>query len=200
MEIDHLIVTAASLGEGAAWAEARLGVALDPGGRHARFGTWNRLLSLGPGLYLEVIAPEPGTTPAAPRWFGLEQPGPPRLAGWAARVPDLDAALALAPPEAGEPLALSRDAFAWRVAVPPDGALPWDGACPHLIEWGPGGHPADRLPDRGVRLLALEVAHPRAPRLAPLLGACADPRLRLVAADAAGLRARLATPAGEVAL
>ena len=50
MEIDHLAVTCASLPEGVAWTEARLGLTLAPGGRHERFGTWNRLLSLGPGL------------------------------------------------------------------------------------------------------------------------------------------------------
>jgi catechol 2,3-dioxygenase-like lactoylglutathione lyase family enzyme len=201
MEIDHLAVTCADLDEGAAWVEARLGVPLDGGGRHARFGTWNRLLLLGPGLYLEVIAPEPGTAPAAPRWFGLHKAGAPALAHWIVRVPNLDAALAEAPPEAGEALALSRGDLRWRSAVPPDGSLPWGGAFPMLIEWdGQGGHPADRLPDRGLRLLGLEVGHPRASRLRGLLGHLADPRLSMVTADVPGLRATIATPRGEVAL
>jgi catechol 2,3-dioxygenase-like lactoylglutathione lyase family enzyme len=201
MEIDHLAVTCADLDEGAAWVEARLGVAPEPGGRHARFGTWNRLLSLGPGLYLEVIAPEPGATPAAPRWFGLGEAGAPALAHWIVRVTDLDAALAEAPPASGEAVALSRDDLSWRAAVPPDGSLPWGGAFPTLIEWGAaGGHPADRLPDRGLRLIGLEVGHPRAPRLQALLGRLSDPRVSVVTADAPGLRATLATPKGEVAL
>lgn len=200
MEIDHLAVTAASLPEGAAWAERALGVPLEPGGRHDRFRTRNRLLSLGPGLYLEVIAPEEGPPPPVPRWFALGEAGAPTLGNWIVRVPDLDRALAEAPPEAGEALELSRDGLSWRVAVPPDGSLPWGGAFPTLIEWGPGGHPSDGLPDRGVRLVALEVGHPRASRLKDLLGPLADPRLHVVTADAPGLRATFATPRGEVRL
>ena len=79
MQLDHLAITCASLEDGTAWAEERLGVPLEPGGRHDRFGTHNRLISLGPGLYLEVIAPEPGTTPAVPRWFDLNHATAPRL-------------------------------------------------------------------------------------------------------------------------
>jgi hypothetical protein len=200
MELDHLAITCASLEEGAAWAEERLGVPLEPGGRHDRFGTWNRLLSLGPGLYLEVIAPEPGTSPSVPRWFGLEDAGPPALRNWIVRVADLAAALAAAPPEAGEVLDLSRRPFGWSVAVPPDGSLPWGGAFPTLIRWSEGGHPSDRLPDRGLRLTGLEVGHPRASRLRDLLGPLKDPRLALVTADAPSLRARIGTPRGEVML
>ena len=200
MELDHLAITCTSLEEGTAWAETKLGISLEPGGRHDRFGTWNTLLSLGPGLYFEVIAPEPGTSPAVPRWFGLEEAGEPRLGNWIVRVPDLDRALAEAPPEAGEALQLSRGAFAWSVAVPQDGSLPWGGAFPTMIQWREGGHPADRLPDRGVRLLALEVGHPRPTRLQELLEPLNDPRVSVVLADHPSLRARLSTPGGEVAL
>ncbi len=199
MELDHLAVTCTSLEEGAAWVEERLGVPLDPGGRHDRFGTHNRLLSLGPGLYLEVIAPEPGTSPEVPRWFGLESAGGPTLGNWIVRVPDLPAALAEAPPEAGEMLPLSRGDLSWTVAVPPDGSLPWGGAYPTLIQWR-GPHPADRLPDKGVRLRGLEVGHQRAPRLKGLLAGLADPRISVITTDAPTLRARFATPRGEVTL
>lgn len=200
MELDHLAVTCADLDAGAAWVAERLGVPLEPGGRHDRFGTHNVLLSLGAGTYLEVIAPEPGTVPAAPRWFGLEEPGAPALRTWIARVPDLGAAQGEAPPDAGEALSLSRGSFSWNVAVPPDGGLPWGGAFPTLIQWTQGGHPADHLPDRGVRLLSLEVGHPRAPRLRTLLAGLEDPRVTIVTADHPVLRARFRTPAGEVAL
>ncbi len=53
---DHLAISAASLEQGALAVEAMLGVGLEPGGKHAFMGTHNRLLSLGPGEYLEVIA------------------------------------------------------------------------------------------------------------------------------------------------
>lgn len=199
MQLDHLAVTCADLSEGAAHVESLLGVPLEPGGRHDRFGTHNRLLSLGPGEYLEVIAPERGTSPRIPRWFDLDHAKTPALRTWIARVPDLAAALGPAPPELGEPLDLTRGPFAWTVTVPPDGALPWGGAFPHLIQWK-GPHPADNLPDRGVRLLALEIGHPRAPRLKTLLSDLTDPRVTIIPADAPSLRARLKTPHGEVSL
>lgn len=201
MQIDHLAITCASLAEGVAWAEERLGVPLDPGGRHNRFGTHNRLLSLGPGLYLEVIAPDPqAPAPDRPRWFALDEAGDPRLATWIARVPDLSGALAKAPPESGEPLPLARGDLRWTIAVPPDGSLAWGGTFPSLIQWATGPHPSERLPDRGLRLLGLELGHPRAPRLQALLADLEDPRVTVVTADAPGLRARLATPRGEVEL
>lgn len=200
MRLDHLVVACADLSEGAAAMESLLGVPLEPGGRHDRFGTWNRLLSLGPGLYLEVIAPEPGRAPRRPRWFGLDRAAGPRLVAWVARVPDLDRALGAAPPEAGERLDLSRGPFAWSVAVPPDGAPPWGGAFPHLIQWREGGHPGAGLPDRGLRLVALEISHPHAPRLGTLLSDLADPRVTVRPAEAPALRARLTTPIGEVTL
>lgn len=199
MEIDHLAVTCASLEEGAAWVEQRLGVPLEPGGRHALFGTHNRLLSLGPGLYLEVIAPDPGAPPPGrPRWFALDEVDTPRLGNWIVRVPNLDAALAKAPPEAGEPLELERGDLRWSIAVPPDGSLPWGAAVPTMIRWREGVHPADRLPDRGVRLLALVLGHPRAPRLRSVLADLKDPCVTLATTDTPSLRARLSTPRGEV--
>ena len=200
MELDHLAITCADLSEGTAWAEERLGVPLEQGGQHPRFATHNRLLSLGPGLYLEVIAPDPDATPEAPRWFALDEATAPKLGNWIARTPDLAAALQDAPSESGDPLDLTRGPYAWTVAVPPDGSLPWSGAFPTLIQWREGGHPSDALPDRGVRLLSLEVGHPRAPRLKSLLSNLQDPRVTIITADHPTLRARFQTPNGEVTL
>lgn len=199
MILDHLAIVCGSLEEGGTWAEDRLGVPLEPGGRHDLFGTHNRLLSLGPGLYLEVIAPDPeAPAPDRPRWFNLDDVDTPFLGNWIVRVPDLARALEQAPGEAGEPVDLSRGDLAWRIAVPPDGSLPWGAAFPTLIQWREGGHPSDRLPDRGVRLLALVVGHPDVQSLRARLRSLVDPRLTIVATPAPSLRARLATPQGEV--
>ncbi|SHI38583.1 VOC family protein [Wenxinia saemankumensis] len=199
MKLDHLAVVCADLDTGAAWAEDRLGVPLRAGGRHARFGTWNRLVRLGSGEYLEVIAPDPGASPpAGPRWFDLDRaPDEPRLGNWICAVPDLDAET----PVAGLPLDLAREDLTWRIAVPADGGLPLQGGHPTLIEWGTGTHPAARLPDDGLSLVALEIRHPEAEalsrRLSPRL---ADPRIAFVPAAVPGLKARIATPAGEAIL
>ncbi|MFP4449956.1 MAG: VOC family protein [Rhodosalinus sp.] len=190
MEIDHLAVAGGTLEAAAAHVEAALGVGLSPGGRHARFGTWNRLLSLGSAEYLETIAVDPAApAPGVPRWFGLDGfAGGPRLQAWIARVADLDAAIEVLP-EAGRAVALDRGDLRWRMAVPAAGALPWNGVFPALIEWQGPAHPASRL-------AALEVRHPEAARLAARLAPhLSDPRVRFVE-GAAGLLAEIATPAG----
>lgn len=198
---DHLAIAASALEPGAAAVAGRLGVPLETGGRHAAMATHNRLLGLGPGEYLEVIAPDPAAPPPGrPRWFALDAfAGPPAPRAWVLRVPDLGAALARAPSGAGRPVDFARDALRWRMAVPDDGILPFDGLFPALIQWTEGGHPAGALPDRAIRLAALELHHPQAGALAAALaGLIAEPRLRVVAAPAPALRAALDTPRGRV--
>lgn len=162
---DHLVIAARSLDEGTAYVEAVLGVKLSPGGQHGHMGTHNRLLSLGPREYLEVIAIDPDATPPLhSRWFNLDAfDDAPRMTNWACRTDDLDEALEAAPAGSGDPVALSRGDLSWTMAVPANGKLPFDGAMPALIEWDTaGGHPAQRLPDHGLRLTRLDVFHPRA--------------------------------------
>lgn len=193
---DHLAVAAERL-EDAAAVEAALGVPLAPGGAHPVFGTHNRLMSLGPGEYLEVIAADPAAPPPArPRWFGLDAfRGPPRPVHWIARSDRLDLW-----PEAGAPMALARGPYAWEITVRDDGVPPRGGALPALIRWQGTAHPADALPDRGVRLhrLILRAPDPAAlaAHLAPVL---VDPRVT-VEAGPPGLSAVLATPGGAVTL
>jgi hypothetical protein len=198
-ELDHLAVTCAFLDEGTAYTEAALGVPLLSGGQHVRYGTHNRLMGLGEGLYLEVIAPDPRVpAPPYPRWFALDHATTPRLSNWIVRTPNLIEALAASPAAAGEPVALSRGDLGWTIAVPPDGSLPHGGGWPTLIQWTAGAHPSTRLPDSGLRLTRLEIHHPDAnawsARMAPLLP---DPRLVFVKAEASAIRAAFATPDGE---
>jgi hypothetical protein len=165
--LDHIAVAAESLAEGAAHVEAALGVELSGIGIHDRMGTHNRLLSLGPGLYLEVIAinPDAGPPPHA-RWFDLDNfTGHPRLTNWIVRTDDLGAALAAAPEGMGTPISFARGDYLWQMAVPPDGKLPFDGTAPALIAWDSALHPAERLPDQGCRLVGLTVEHPEAEAL-----------------------------------
>lgn len=176
--IDHLVVSARSLDEGADWVEAALGARPGPGGVHASMGTHNRLLGLGPDLYLEVIAADPAAPhPGRARWFALDGfAGAPRLTHWVVRVDDLDAALASAPEGAGVATPFARGDFRWRFGLPGDGRLPFGDAFPALIEWEGAAHPAPRLPDSGLRLDRLEIVHPRAKALAAALP-LGDPRI-----------------------
>ncbi len=168
LNLDHLVVAARTLDEGVSYVEAVLGVTLSPGGRHPHMGTHNKLLSLGPHEYLEVIAidPEAGS-PAVRRWFNLDNlQGAPRMTNWVCGTDDLHAAIDAAPPGSGVPLQLSRGDMNWSMAVPEFGRLPYDDAMPALIEWHEGSpHPNKRLPDHGLRLARLDVFHPDADAL-----------------------------------
>ncbi|GMV74010.1 MAG: hypothetical protein AMXMBFR78_09610 [Rubrivivax sp.] len=208
--VDHLVVAAATLDEGAAWCERTLGVAPDAGGRHALFGTHNRVLAIGsashPQAYLEIIAIDPeAPAPARPRWFGLDAidlGGGPRLIHWVGRSPMLDMhrwGLINVGEAPGDPVAASRPTPAgllqWQILVRADGRLGHGGALPTLIQWQ-GAHPTEAMPARGLALQALVVNH-LPPRVREVL------RLRGVeCVDDAGpaLRARLRTPLGDITL
>lgn len=194
---DHIALAAATLEEGVALAEEALGLPLAGGGQHARMGTHNRLCGMGE-LYFEVIAIDPAApAPPHPRWFALDGfAGRPRLTNWICRCDDLAAALALSPPGTGQVMEFERGDFRWQMAVPASGLLPYDGLFPALIRWQGSAHPVQRLPEAGLRLRRLEIAHPQADDLRALLAPrLADPRLAFVP-GAPALRAQFDTPHG----
>lgn len=159
LQLDHLVIGCRDLDQGSRWVRERLGVGLEPGGRHALMGTHNRLLNLGQRVYLEVIAIDPDATgPQDGRrpWFDLGDAGlQAQLLRSAAlihavyRVADLEAALAAWGDPGFECVQASRGALSWRIAVRADGRrVP---GRPTLIEWGEV-HPTDSLPESSVRL------------------------------------------------
>ena len=194
-ELDHIAVACTDLAAGTAAVEAALGVKMQPGGQHERYGTHNTLLGLG-DVYLEVIARDPAATPTRPTWFGLDEfDGPPRLANWICRTDDFaDHARVTGPAHA-----LTRGDLAWQITVPDDGSLPFDGAFPTLLQWAPGTrHPATRLDDSGLRLRRFTVSHPGADVLRDIIP-IADPRVEFVSGDK-GFRAVFDGPNGAVTL
>jgi hypothetical protein len=200
---DHIAIAAGDLATGAAAIEAAFGVPLEPGGSHAAMGTHNRLLSLGPGEYLEVIAIDPAApAPDRPRWFALDGfAGAPAPRATILRCAELAAGCALAPVGIGAPMAFARGDLRWQMAVPGDGFLPYDGMFPALIAWEGAQHPAARLPDRGVRLVGLDLVHPRAEALRAALSALTDDlRFQVVAGATPALAATFDTPRGTVRL
>jgi hypothetical protein len=169
-------------------------------------GTHNALLKLGPRTYLELIAIDPDGRALRPRWFGLDTPAVrermargPFLLTWVAACSDIAAAAAL-DPGFGEIIAASRGDFSWRITVPADGALNFDGVAPTQIQWNGNAHPCDGLDDRGCALRELELRHPQAERLESLLASLAfDGPVTLRQGEPA-IVARIDTPGGEVAL
>jgi hypothetical protein len=194
-KLDHLAIAATTLAEGVLWVETTLGVPLAPGGEHTLMSTHNRLLNLG-DLYLEVIAINPAApTPPHPRWFDLDNfTGRPRLTNWIIACDDLDAGLAQMP-GGGNATDLARGDLRWRMAIPPDGRLPYGGAHPALLEWQGTARPAPRLPDQGVRLTALHLTTPNATALRTLLAPLVDPRV-VINQGPPALRAEFSTPDG----
>jgi Glyoxalase-like domain len=200
--IDHLVLACAGLEQGAQYVRARLGVDVQPGGRHVLMGTHNALLRLGPRTYLELIALDPEGAAQRPRWFALDSLAVrermaqgPFLLTWVAACSSVEAAAAL-DGGFGEVIAASRGAFSWRITVPADGSLPGDGVVPTLIQWDGDAHPCDGLAERGCVLREVELSHPRAPemrRLFDQLGLGASVRLQ---AGASSITARITTPCG----
>lgn len=165
--LDHLVFAVPGLAAGARRMEELLGVPTVPGGRHEGLGTHNRLVGLGPGRYLEIIAADPEQpTPGRPRWFGLDDLTGPKLVTWCVDpAEDLDALTARGR-ESGIDLGDRMEGSRRR----PDGSLlawtftdPWSpragGAIPFFIDWGGGPHPADDLP-ASCAVHSLRVEHP----------------------------------------
>ena len=197
LDLDHLAIAAETLDEGAKWLEATLGTPVSEGGQHRTFGTHNRLMGLIGGIYVEVIAIDPSAPPPGrARWFDLDRfSGPPRISNWICRTQDLDAAVA-ALPGMGPQVSLKRGNAAWRMAVPEDGRLPFEGCHPAVIQWEGTFHPAATLPDNGISLRRLIVTHPEAQALEALLSAHLGDRRVVFETGGVGLRAEFDTPHG----
>lgn len=176
-EIDHIVLGARTLEEGAAFVERHLGVRPEPGGAHPGVGTHNMLLGLGPECYLEIMAPDPEQpTPPHPRPFDLDAPAvrtmldaEPCLIAWVARTPVLDAVVARLGPRAGEVRAMRRGDLSWRMAFPPQNQ-DMQNLIPPLIHWDDGKGAVARLKDSHCRLIALEAEHPDADAVRAALG------------------------------
>ncbi|HSC65988.1 MAG TPA: VOC family protein [Caldimonas sp.] len=198
--LDHLTVVAPDLESGAAYVEAALGALPGPGRTHPGMATHNRLLSLGPDVYLEVISADPRAAPVnRPRWFGLDHVAsgsPARLAAWVASTDDIAAA---AGPELGEVETMRREHHTWKMTARADGGLPLDGAAPLLIQRASRIKPAADLPPSGLLLRRLRIRHP-APELVVALfariGLAEFPEVTVTEGPACRLVAEIETPSG----
>ncbi|MFT4432340.1 VOC family protein [Caballeronia sp. 15715] len=180
LQLDHLVIAARTLEEGADFIAAKLGVEMTGGGAHPLMRTHNRLLNLWGGTYLEVIAVDPNAEPVQtprPRLFALDDPAQikrleagPQLVHWVARVnrpKRLTRWQAQYPERIPAVVPLTRGGNAWDLTVPSDGTFPaWqgagDGLLPSLIQWDTPQHPSETLPETGIALKSLTGFHPRA--------------------------------------
>jgi hypothetical protein len=180
LQIDHLVIAARTLEEGASFITAKLGVETTEGGAHPLMRTHNRLLNLWGGVYMEVLAVDPDAaaieTPRS-RLFALDDPAfrkrletGPQLVHWVARVDRpklLKRWQAQYPERIPAVVPMTRGTNSWNLTVPDDGAFPaWqgagDGLLPSLIQWDTPRHPSATLPETGIALKSLTGFHPRA--------------------------------------
>jgi hypothetical protein len=188
MRLDHLAIAAETLEEGVAWAQERLGIKFQRGGKHERYGTHNKLAALHGGIYLEVIAIDPAARSDGPRWFGLDDfSGPPRLVNWICEPVVLEPFLV----HGMESVPMSRGDLRWDMGVPPDGSLPMGGGFPTVLSWDTDTPPGALLGSSGLVLEELIVRHPKALEIAAELeGVLLDERVDFRADDAVSLSAR----------
>lgn len=192
--LDHLVLIAASLEQGAAYCQRVLGVTPTTGGRHEVMGTHNLVLNLGEQTYLEVIAIDPlaGELTRA-RWFGMDSPDQrqrlqqsPFLATFVAATENVRA-LADRLPQLGQVVAMRRQNLAWQITLTRTGVMNQDGAVPNVIQWPPGVHPTSSMAAPVLfGLRRLQVFHPQ-PAVARStwceMGLAQDERLALELAD-----------------
>jgi hypothetical protein len=164
LELDHVLIAVPDLDEAARAFEARHGLASVAGGRHAGWGTANRIVPLG-DAYVELITvvdEREAAGSAFGRWVADHiRSAPGRPLGWVARTDRLD--------DVAERLGLSASSgsragadgrvLSWRLAGVEAAAV--ESSLPFFVEWGegtplPGRAPAAH-PVGSVRLARLEL-------------------------------------------
>lgn len=210
--LDHIVVAAHSLEQGADYLRGILGVDIPPGGRHQSMATHNLVMQLGNDAYLEVIAIDPqGQVPRHPRWFALDTShmraalrARPRLVTWVINTPDLQSLAAKAGFDIGRPTELSRDDLRWEFALPDDGRLLADGMLPYCIQWHSSPHPSRNMANTGCMLRELSIHHNRPRWLNDRLDAIEAAHLvhieTLPDGETPYLEAIIDTPGGRVVL
>lgn len=153
LDVDHFVLAGPDLSQSREAFADRTGVVPAPGGPHAGMGTRNALASLGDGLYVELIVPDPETATERNLGGRLSALNEPTLFAWALRSDDL-ATLARALVREGR----SPSPVFEATRDQPDGPrLAWSlmglpglgGAWPFFIDWRDCAHPSRSAPSVG---------------------------------------------------
>jgi Glyoxalase-like domain len=165
LELDHVLIAVPDLDAAARELETRHGLSSVEGGRHAGWGTANRIVPLGEA-YLELITvvdeAEAGAS-AFGSWVadGIRS-APGRPLGWVARTDRIDEVAARLGLTVTSGSRAGRDGrqLSWRLAGVEQAAA--EPSLPLFVEWGegtplPGGTPATH-PAGAVRIARLELS------------------------------------------
>lgn len=203
-ELDHLLWGAPDLARGEKAFAAATGVAPAGGGIHPGFGTRNNLVSLGSGVYFEVISPDPEQAQHGRRAQRLMTLPAPRMHAFAVRGTNLDAYRDAAQKlgfKTSDLIPMSRArsdgvTLHWRVVDIEDDA--WGDFIPFMIDWQDSEHPSATAP-AGCGLEEFRVLHPDAEALAEIYRILDIP-VPVTRAPVPGFLVRLRTPKGDVVL
>lgn len=210
-KLDHLVVAAKTLEEGVSHLEGQLGVTVPEGGSHPLMGTHNRLMRLGTGVFLEIIAIDPDASPPdRPRWYALDDPSMqsriaarPSFITWVVRSDDISAAAEASAVPPGPVIEGRRGDLVWQITVPEDGSLPEGGLFPTIIEW-PGElnvhGPAPNMAELDCSLRKLTVRCEQPSHMKDALRTIGADGLAEVAAGPEKLEAVIECPNGLVTL
>lgn len=206
LKLDHLTVIAPTLTEGVAHVRSCLDLDVPFGQRHHYMGTYNHLLQLGDGIYLEIIALDPnGTRPGRARWFGLDDgkavkadwDAGRRLRSWVVRTDAIDIVLAGREAIFGKKVSLPWTGPAFDFAISDDGSLPLGGAAPCIIDRRGKARSMDKIADLGAKLRSVSLEHPDPGAISDLyrdLGVDRPPNV--TRCDVLRYHAQIETPAG----
>ena len=162
--LDHFVVAIDDLDAGSSTFEELTGVRPVYGGDHPSLGTHNALVSLGPGLYLEILAQRPGATlDPMVRDVGSYDTLMPFL--WAVATDDIGhlhdvvtaEGFAANEPSPGARVTMDGDTLRWSMFTLREDA---PANAPFFIEWEKGArHPSSNAPT-GCSLSSLTLASP----------------------------------------
>lgn len=204
--IDHLVYACPTLEQGMDEIEAKLGLRPAVGGHHPEYGTHNALLSLGPGVYLEIVARDPGLPlPKRGAWVDLAEGEESCLLTWVYRCADIEALKAVADKQgmgigsvqSGRRSNPDGTEVCWTLTDPY--AMPMNGAIPFLINWGETLHPSTQVPLAG-QLEAIEVRHPEADRVRRHLALLGAETIAVRGGAGMGISATVSTARGPVTI
>ena len=202
LHIDHVIVGTRDLDAAIAEIARRTGVRPVPGGVHPGRGTRNALMSLGPGTYLELYAPDPAQPVASKDAANLGRLRHPTPIGWAVSAPDekrlrsaaRSTGLGLTPSEPGSRRLPDGSLLRWSTF----GFRHFDGdEFPFFIHWAEARTHPSRTSPTGCRLLGLNIATPAAPGLNRVIARLRGP-VRVTRRGTARMVLTLRCPKGSV--
>ena len=198
-QIDHIILGIDDLDRGVMAFEAATGVKPVYGGKHPG-GTHNALVSLGEGLYLEILAVQEGVTVQG-NFAGLKSMKTLTPIGWAVSSNDsaqlrkrLSAAgIAVSEPVDGSRITPTGSSLSWQSFLLKENSA----EVPFFIVWSEQtAHPSTTSPG-GCKLQQWSVASPRVKDLEQLRQAL-DLRVEVAEAKAASMRLSLTCPKAAV--